>query len=193
MSIPATNTLAPARPTCAATRTLDSPLGTLTLHAQAGHLTRLILPAANASDPDPAAPRRRDSPQTAAPATPADHALLDEAARQLDQYFAGHRLRFELPTAPTGTDFQRRVWTLLNQIPAGQTRTYTQLAQQLGQPRACRAVGLANHRNPLPILQPCHRVVGHDGRLVGFAGGLPAKRWLLDHENATAPLFTHSA
>lgn len=102
-----------------------------------------------------------------------------ELARQLDEYFAGRRDVFDLPLEPDGSAFQRRVWRLLAAIPHGETRTYGELAQQLGRPGAARAVGRANATNPLPIVVPCHRVVGADGTLTGFAGGVEFKRRLL--------------
>ena len=103
---------------------------------------------------------------------------------QLDEYFAGRRQRFDLELAPQGTEFQQRVWEVLRTIPFGHTISYAEQAQRLGQPNAARAVGAANGRNPLPIVVPCHRVVGKDGDLVGFAGGVPRKQWLLAHEAA---------
>ncbi|HEY9102268.1 methylated-DNA--[protein]-cysteine S-methyltransferase [Chitinimonas sp.] len=117
-----------------------------------------------------------------------ESAVLDEAERQLVEYFAGRRLRFELPLDFVGTDFQREVWAALLTIPFGETRSYADIARQLGKPRAVRAVGAANGRNPISIVAPCHRVVGTDGSLTGFAGGLEAKRRLLMLEGAlTAP------
>ncbi|PJK01835.1 cysteine methyltransferase [Lysobacteraceae bacterium NML03-0222] len=112
------------------------------------------------------------------------HPLLSEAARQLGEYFAGQRHVFDLPLAPQGTDFQQRVWQALRTIPYGQTRSYAQLAAAIGQPKAMRAVGAANGRNPLSIVVPCHRVIGADGALVGFGGGLPVKTFLLRLEGA---------
>ncbi len=108
--------------------------------------------------------------------------LLDEACRQLDDYFAGRRPPFDLPLAPVGTPFQQQVWQALRQIPYGDTCSYRDIACQLGKPGAMRAVGGANHRNPLPLFIPCHRVIGANGSLVGYAGGLALKAWLLTHE-----------
>ncbi len=108
--------------------------------------------------------------------------LLREAAAQLREYFAGARRAFTLPLAPVGTEFQQRVWKALRTIPCGETRTYKQIAEQIGRNRAYRAVGMANNRNPIAILIPCHRVIGHDGRLTGYAGGLGIKERLLDLE-----------
>jgi len=111
-----------------------------------------------------------------------------EARTQLDEYFAGERDDFDLPLHAPGTAFQRAVWQALRQIRYGSTMTYRQVAEQVGNPKAVRAVGSANSRNPISIIVPCHRVVGSDGKLVGYAGGFSAKRWLLDHEQATAGL-----
>lgn len=105
--------------------------------------------------------------------------LLSEAARQLEEYFAGARREFDLPLAPKGTPFQQSVWALLRQIPYGETRSYGQLAAALGNPKASRAVGGANHNNPIAIVVPCHRVIGADGSLTGYAGGLDIKAYLL--------------
>lgn len=112
------------------------------------------------------------------------HPAIDAAKRQLDQYFAGRRTAFDLPLSPRGTPFQRRVWDLLAAIPFGATTTYGALAAQLGKPNAARAVGAAVGRNPLGIVIPCHRVVGADGALTGFAGGIACKQFLLAHEGA---------
>jgi len=105
--------------------------------------------------------------------------LLDVAFRQLDEYFAGKRTTFSLPLAPTGTPFQRRVWKVLETIPYGETWSYKDVATRAGNPKATRAVGMANNRNPIAIVVPCHRVIGADGRLVGYGGGLARKAWLL--------------
>jgi methylated-DNA-[protein]-cysteine S-methyltransferase len=115
------------------------------------------------------------------------HRLIELARSQLDEYFAGERQAFDLPLAPRGTPFQQRVWQALAQIPFGQTRSYAQLAGAIGQPTAMRAVGAANGRNPLPIVVPCHRVIGADGSLTGFGGGLPAKQFLLRLEGVLPP------
>jgi methylated-DNA-[protein]-cysteine S-methyltransferase len=105
--------------------------------------------------------------------------LLRNAARQLREYLAGKRRIFELPLAPEGTPFQRSVWDGLLAIPYGETRSYGEIARSVGNPRACRAVGMANNRNPIPVFIPCHRVVGSDGSLVGYGGGLDIKERLL--------------
>jgi methylated-DNA-[protein]-cysteine S-methyltransferase len=107
---------------------------------------------------------------------------FSEAHRQLEAYFAGRRTQFDLPVGTQGTQFQQRVWAELRRIPHGQTRSYAQLANALGQPKAVRAVGMANSRNPICIIVPCHRVIGSDGSLTGYAGGVEAKAWLLKHE-----------
>ncbi|MBV2209918.1 MAG: methylated-DNA--[protein]-cysteine S-methyltransferase [Thermomonas sp.] len=113
-----------------------------------------------------------------------DSPILKMATTQLGEYFAGKRTAFDLPLAPQGTDFQRKVWHTLAQIPYGETRSYAQLAQLVGSTKAMRAVGAANGRNPLPIVLPCHRVIGANGALVGFGGGLPTKEFLLRLEGA---------
>jgi len=106
-----------------------------------------------------------------------------EIAEQLTEYFAGRRTVFTVPLAPVGSEFQQRVWALLRQIPYGQTRSYSQLADELGDRRVIRAVGSANARNPISVVVPCHRVVGADGSLTGYAGGLARKQYLLALEN----------
>lgn len=150
---------------------IDSPVGLLTLVADDDAIVAILWP-----DDDPA--RVRLGPLTDAP----DHPLLIEAAAQLTSYFAGERTSFDLPLAPRGTAFQQAVWSALLTIPFGETRSYAQIAVQIGRPSACRAVGAANGRNPISIVAPCHRVVGANGALTGFAGGLEAKRLLLELE-----------
>lgn len=109
-------------------------------------------------------------------------ALTNEAATQLMEYFAGKRRTFSLPLAPNGTPFQKEVWQALSSIPYGQTRSYADIAAQVGRPKAFRAVGMANNRNPIPIVIPCHRVVGSSGDMVGYAYGTKIKRYLLELE-----------
>jgi methylated-DNA-[protein]-cysteine S-methyltransferase len=131
------------------------------------------------------------------PAAPAESPLsteapFREAIAQLEAYFAGELRRFDLPLAPEGTAFQREVWSALTAIPYGETVSYGELARRLGRPAASRAVGAANGQNPIPIVIPCHRVIGSDGSLTGFGGGLAIKRRLLDLEAGTlgASLFS---
>lgn len=104
------------------------------------------------------------------------------AVEQLCAYFAGELMEFDLPLAPCGTDFQQQVWLALRKIPFGETVSYQAIADAIGKPKAVRAVGAANGKNPLPIVVPCHRVIGSNGTLTGFAGGLGRKQWLLQHE-----------
>jgi len=111
---------------------------------------------------------------------------LAEVRRQLDEYFAGERTTFDLPLKPLGTEFQQLVWQALTTIGYAQTASYGQIAQQIHRPKASRAVGAANGRNPIPIIIPCHRVIGSNGTLTGFAGGLAAKQWLLGREAAAS-------
>lgn len=146
------------------TRTIETPIGALTLTASADAVTAVRFGAQGARDASP---------------------LLDAAEAQLREYFAGARRTFDLPLAPHGTAFQQRVWAALRAIPYGETRTYGELAAAIGSPNASRAVGMANHRNLLPILIPCHRVIGADGSLAGYAGGLETKRRLLALEGIT--------
>jgi len=114
--------------------------------------------------------------------------LLGGVRRQLTEYFEGTRTTFDLPLDGTGSTFERRVWDLLRTIPYGATTSYGALARRLGDPRATRAVGAANGKNPIPIIVPCHRVLGARGELTGFGGGLDRKRWLLEHEGALLTL-----
>jgi methylated-DNA-[protein]-cysteine S-methyltransferase len=152
--------------------TIGSPVGPLTLVAAGGALAGLYMEA------------QRHLPGAAAFGAPGDPAgsPFAAAARQLDAYFTGELTRFDLELEPEGTPFQRMVWAALRAIPYGQTVTYGQLAAGLGAPGSSRAVGLANGKNPISIVVPCHRVVGSDGSLTGYGGGLPRKRFLLDLE-----------
>jgi methylated-DNA-[protein]-cysteine S-methyltransferase len=118
---------------------------------------------------------------------PDDDAFADATA-QLDEYFAGERTTFDLPLAPSGTPFQLRVWEQLRTIPYGETRSYADVARGIGSTTGFRAVGLANGRNPISIIVPCHRVIGANGSLTGYGGGLERKRFLLDLERGTLPL-----
>ncbi|HEY2684619.1 MAG TPA: methylated-DNA--[protein]-cysteine S-methyltransferase [Steroidobacteraceae bacterium] len=149
---------------------VDSPIGPLMLSSDGEALTGLYM----------GKPSKR--PNLEGWVEDAEHPVLKKTARQLQEYFAGKRRHFELPLKFNGTEFQRRVWQLLTEIPFGETRTYGQLARQLDNPSACRAVGLANGKNPIAVIVPCHRVIGADGSLTGFGGGLPRKEWLLSHE-----------
>ena len=115
--------------------------------------------------------------------TTAPNGVILNALRQLEEYFSGSRKCFDLPINPQGTPFQRSVWTALCDIPYGETRTYGEIAAGIGNKKACRAVGMANNRNPIAIIIPCHRVIGANGKLVGYAGGLEVKRFLLELEN----------
>ncbi len=151
--------------------TIPSPVGTLTLVASDAGLVAVLWP-------DDAPGRVRLTDASDAP----DHPVLAAAATQLAEYFAGARTAFDLPLAPTGTDFQRAVWRALDAIPYGETRSYADIARAIGRPTATRAVGAANGRNPISIVTPCHRVIGASGKLTGFAGGLDAKRILLSLE-----------
>ncbi len=112
----------------------------------------------------------------------APNALTEAVCQQLDEYFAGTRTAFDFPLRLQGTPFQEKVWAALRDIPYGETRSYQQIAQAIGQPKACRAVGMANHRNPIYIVVPCHRVVGANGALTGYGGGLDMKKALLELE-----------
>ncbi|MBV1690637.1 methylated-DNA--[protein]-cysteine S-methyltransferase [Novosphingobium sp. G106] len=149
-------------------KTMPSPVGELTLVASDKGLTAILW---ENDDPD----RVRLADRTEQPA----HPVLVETARQLDEYFAGKRSAFDLPLDFHGTYFQKRVWAQLLAIPFGETRSYGEIARALGQPTASRAVGAANGKNPISIVAPCHRVVGTNGSLTGFAGGLEAKQRLL--------------
>lgn len=112
--------------------------------------------------------------------------LLKEAGKQIQEYFEGKRKKFDLPILPTGTHFQQKVWTSLQAIPYGETRSYKDIAIDVGNEKACRAVGMANNKNPISIVVPCHRVVGSNGKLVGYAGGLQIKDYLLKLEKDNA-------
>ncbi len=152
---------------------LTTPIGDLTLVADDSALVAVLWP-----DDDP-----RRVPGAAAAVTGGRHPILDRSAEELLDYFAGTRTSFDLPLAPRGTPFQQQVWAALRTIPYGETRSYGELAAAIGRPKSARAVGAANGRNPLSIVIPCHRVVGADGSLTGFAGGVDTKRQLLDLES----------
>jgi len=112
----------------------------------------------------------------------AETPLIQKAAAQIKEYFEGKRTQFKLPLVMHGTEFQMAVWQALQKIPYGETRSYKEIAASIGRPKAVRAVGMANNRNPISIIVPCHRVIGHDGKLVGYGGGLPLKQHLLELE-----------
>ncbi|WP_242209685.1 MULTISPECIES: methylated-DNA--[protein]-cysteine S-methyltransferase [unclassified Pseudomonas] len=151
--------------------TLPSPVGELKLVANGARLAAILW---ENDKPN----RVRLGPMSEAP----DNPILIRTARQLEEYFSGIRDRFDLELDFVGTDFQKKVWAALLTIPFGETRTYSQIAEQIGNPSAVRAVGAANGRNPISIVAPCHRVIGASGKLTGFAGGLEAKERLLTLE-----------
>ena len=151
----------------------SSPIGPLTLQSNGAALTSLKF--ANPKYPLAESPR-------------GDDAVLERARCELDDYFAGTLTKFTVPTAAHGTPFQQRVWAALRKIPYGATRTYGEQAAAIGSPNASRAVGLANGRNPIAIMVPCHRVIGSNGSLTGFGGGLHRKKFLLDLEQRPAQL-----
>jgi methylated-DNA-[protein]-cysteine S-methyltransferase len=160
--------------TSAAMSTMESPIGTLTLTVE-----NEVLTGVHMHD-------QRHAP-VLSPAIERDDAALAPFVAQLQAYFAGKLTAFELPIHLRGTEFQRRVWASLQEIPYGETISYGELARWVGNPKASRAVGLANGRNPVAIVVPCHRVIGADGSLTGYGGGLERKVWLLEHEGSWAP------
>jgi methylated-DNA-[protein]-cysteine S-methyltransferase len=152
-------------PNLGTSRWIDSPIGGLRIHVSAGLVTAIAFGAVE--------------PRGTKVADP----LLDRAEQQLTEYFAGERTAFELPLANDGTEFQKKVWSELVRIPYGETATYGEIARRLGyEPGISRAVGAANGANPIPIVVPCHRVIGADGTLTGYAGGVERKKILLDLE-----------
>ena len=150
---------------------IDSPIGTLTLVADEDVLTEVHFPKDGYDD---------DVEMVAA----ADHPVLRQAAHELTEYFYGERTEFDVPLGPRGTAFQLAAWEALRTIPYGETVSYGEQAKRLGDPGKARAVGAANGRNPIPIIVPCHRVIGSNGHLTGFGGGIESKAWLLDHEKS---------
>ena len=156
---------------------IDSPIGTLELVASDAGLAAILW-----ENDDPARVRLGE------PVERDDHPVLLETERQLRDYFDGRRKAFDLPLDFNGTEFQRRVWAALLTIPYGETRTYGEVARQIGRPDAVRAVGAANGKNPISIVAPCHRVIGSTGKLTGFAGGLETKAFLLALEGPQAEL-----
>jgi methylated-DNA-[protein]-cysteine S-methyltransferase len=157
--------------------TITSPIGELLLTGDGAALNRLHMQDA----PRPISPspgwHREDEP-------------FATAAMQLSEYFAGVRREFDLPLALHGNEFELRVWAALREIPYGETASYGEIARTIGAPTAARAVGLANGRNPIALIVPCHRVIGADGSLTGYGGGLPRKRYLLDLEAGALPLVS---
>ena len=149
---------------------LETPIGTLRLVSNGDGLTSIEFPGRHGTIEEGD--------------IQAIDSVLEAAAEQLSEYFAGTRNHFQLPLNPGGTAFQQTVWSALAQIPYGELRSYKDIAETIGKPKAVRAVGAANGRNPLPIVVPCHRVIGSDGSLTGFAGGLPAKTRLLTLDGA---------
>lgn len=153
---------------------LESPVGPLTLVSNGRALVGVYFPD--------------HSPTPKYTGDPGSDAVLEQAARELDEWFTAQRTRFQVPIERAGTPFQLAIWDQLDAIGWGETRTYGQLAHAIGRPKASRAVGAAVGRNPLSIVVPCHRVLGASGRITGFAGGVDRKRWLLAHEAPS--LFT---
>jgi methylated-DNA-[protein]-cysteine S-methyltransferase len=154
---------------------MDSPMGPLTLVASNAGLRAVLWPK-----DDPGRVPLGEMTETT------DHPVLVAAVDQLSEYLAGDRQSFDLPLDPIGTDFQQAAWMALRAIPYGTTVSYGEQAAAMGDKRKARAVGAANGRNPISIIVPCHRVVGSDGSLTGFAGGLESKQWLLEHESKIA-------
>ncbi|RYM05777.1 methylated-DNA--[protein]-cysteine S-methyltransferase [Sporolactobacillus sp. THM7-7] len=164
-----------------AVRELETPIGALTLAMYQNHLCHVAFGNIRETWVGISGWARRAG-------LPGDFVKNDgacaEAAEQFGRYFAGDSKSFDLPLFMNGTAFQKKVWAFLTEIPYGETRSYKEVAAAIGSPKAVRAVGMANNRNPLPIIVPCHRVVGADGSLVGYGGGVEKKRWLLQLEKA---------
>jgi methylated-DNA-[protein]-cysteine S-methyltransferase len=156
------------------TSTIDSPVGSLLLSASDGRLTQLSFRSSSIASPAAHDPRESE--------------VLEATKRQLDEYFARRRSRFQIPIDLHGSDFHRRVWQLLLEIPYGETISYGKLAEMVGVAGEARAVGAANGANPIAIIVPCHRVIGADGSLVGYGGGLWRKQMLLDLEGKSLSL-----
>ena len=160
---------------------LDTPIGTLLIAGDEEAVRRIDFPKdGRASTPEPG---WRESSK----------GVVGQAVKQLREYFAGKRADFDLPLAPEGTEFQQSVWRNLQEIPYGETISYGELAKRVGNPKASRAVGAANGRNPIPIVIPCHRVIGASGKLTGFGGGLPTKEALLALEERQLKLLSGAA
>ena len=161
-----------------ATMRLSTPIGELRLAAIDAGLAAVLFP----NQKDDSFPKRDGSTKA--------RAHLDKAVKALTRYFEGKQTDFSgLTLAAAGTDFQKSVWAALARIPYGETRSYADIAREIGNPKGVRAVGLANGKNPIPIIVPCHRVIGANGSLTGFGGGLPTKKWLLELEGIATPSF----
>lgn len=155
---------------------LKTPIGILQIAASDEGLVAVVFPTET----------KRNFAKTKG--TEAAQKHLTQAVVALEEYFEGKRKDFsDLTLAPSGTDFQKRVWQALYKIPFGETRSYGDIARAIDNPKGVRAVGLANGKNPIPIIVPCHRVIGSNGTLTGFGGGLPTKKWLLEHEGLSTP------
>lgn len=153
---------------------LNSPLGTCRITANDSGILSISFP--------------EDKDLAASVSTSFENIHLERAVKELESYFAGNLTQFTSVLAPEGTEFQIRVWERLSQIPFGVTKSYGQIADEIGQPKASRAVGGANNKNPIPIMIPCHRVIGSSNALVGFGCGLWRKQWMLEHEGIALPL-----
>ncbi len=158
------------------TTTYESPIGILTLAADEDGLRHIVFPAGSRAFETPEHWENKS-----------EHFI--QVSTELDEYFAGTRQIFDVKLAPEGTEFQRSVWEALLAVEYAETCSYGDIAHQLGKPKASRAVGAANGANPIPIIVPCHRVIGAGGKLTGFGGGLPTKAWLLAHERGEGQLF----
>jgi methylated-DNA-[protein]-cysteine S-methyltransferase len=174
---------------------VETPIGTIRVDVEDSAVVAIHLPERPRDGSRLASANRERGSQTSnadlgSRGASGDEAVLAEACRQLSEYFDGKRTAFELPLRPAGTPFQQAVWEALRAIPAGETRSYADIARAVGRPSAVRAVGAANGANPIAIVVPCHRVIGSSGALTGYAGGLPTKKWLLAFEGRlSAPLL----
>ncbi len=166
------------------TKQLDSPIGRLRLVATDQGLSHLLFDQQAGDSVDSSSMGSSSVGSDSDPAKADDHPVLAAATSQLEEYFAGQRQEFDIPLDLTGTEFQRAAWSALAGVPFGETRSYRQQAEAIGRPNTVRAIGAANGRNPVPIVLPCHRIVGSDGSLTGYGGGLPIKEFLLNHEQA---------
>jgi methylated-DNA-[protein]-cysteine S-methyltransferase len=173
---------------------VTTPIGELTLAASETALTGVYFPSSR-HGPPPIIPPLHEGERgpggevrRGAEASGAANEILSRARQQLAEYFARARMTFDLPLAAAGTDFEHSVWDYLRTIPFGATTSYGEIARRLGDARNARAVGAANGKNPIPIIVPCHRVIGANGDLTGFGGGIERKRWLLEHEGALLAL-----